>query len=472
MEAVSESPEHESPSMRPAHIGAPSSIVQVSLGSPVVVSDAIAKRAAHRAMLSRTDLAFEEGSPHIEGGPAPPTELTRTHSAEVAVPLDPDARVRLMVERQREEKWLEMVRDWPKWKDSRAARVKERCRKGIPDSIRAVAWPLLLDVEGLRAKEPELLTEFLGGAVEPSRAASEQIELDLGRTFPKEDLFKGKRSIGQQSLRRVLRAYAAKDEEVGYCQGMGFPAALMLSYCPEEDTFLMFHALMQHRPYRLRTLYLPGFQAVQLSIFQLDMLLKRLVPKAHRHLASLDIHPALWSTQWLLTCFCYSLPFHLAARVWDSMLFEGFKVVLRVAVAIVKRMEARILLSDFEGTLMLFRAISTSNEAHVGSVTTVTEPSSSSASSSSAAVPLTVDGSSELRKSMSDRGARRSRLLRTKEAASLSIREWCELVLDADELMNEAFSLSISRRQLEAYAVEYAKTLKTAATSGVPEHPG
>lgn len=43
--------------------------------------------------------------------------------------------------------------------------------------------------------------------------------------------------LGQTLLRRVLRAYANYDEEVGYCQGMGFIAGMFLTYMPEEEAF-------------------------------------------------------------------------------------------------------------------------------------------------------------------------------------------------------------------------------------------
>jgi hypothetical protein len=42
---------------------------------------------------------------------------------------------------------------------------------------------------------------------------------------------------GQDSLRNVLTYYAVFDKEVGYCQGMGFIAAMFLTYMPEEDAF-------------------------------------------------------------------------------------------------------------------------------------------------------------------------------------------------------------------------------------------
>ncbi len=56
---------------------------------------------------------------------------------------------------------------------------------------------------------------------------------------------------GQAALRRVLRAYAAYDQEVGYCQGMNFVAGLLLMYMPGEAH--AFGALVMLMEGRLRT---------------------------------------------------------------------------------------------------------------------------------------------------------------------------------------------------------------------------
>jgi hypothetical protein len=93
-----------------------------------------------------------------------------------------------------------------------------------------------------------------------------QIDRDIDRTFPKHVLFENEESIGQSALRRILQYYAAIDAEVsllsaacskprpqllflhplqvGYCQGMGFIAALFLTYLVEEEAFYCFYAVL------------------------------------------------------------------------------------------------------------------------------------------------------------------------------------------------------------------------------------
>ena len=57
-----------------------------------------------------------------------------------------------------------------------------------------------------------------------------------------------------QSLTAVLKAYAAMDPEVGYCQGMNFLAGVLLTYLPSEaDAYGALVLLMKER--HLRELY-------------------------------------------------------------------------------------------------------------------------------------------------------------------------------------------------------------------------
>ncbi|XP_014818187.1 PREDICTED: TBC1 domain family member 10B-like [Calidris pugnax] len=65
--------------------------------------------------------------------------------------------------------------------------VKLRCRKGIPSSLRARAWQLLSDSQGLLDANPGLFQELEGAAGE--RRWLEAIEKDLHRQFPFHEMF-------------------------------------------------------------------------------------------------------------------------------------------------------------------------------------------------------------------------------------------------------------------------------------------
>lgn len=70
---------------------------------------------------------------------------------------------------------------------------------------------------------------------------------------------------GKQALERVLRAYAAFDTEVNYCQGMNFLAALLLIWLPREaDAFGALVLVMKDRG--LRELYKTDMTMLQVWI--------------------------------------------------------------------------------------------------------------------------------------------------------------------------------------------------------------
>jgi TBC1 domain family member 6 len=86
------------------------------------------------------------------------------------------------------------------------------------------------------------------------------IAKDVPRSFPEYVFFQDK--ANRDSLQSILNAYAACDEEVGYCQGLNFLAGCILLYCPRpEEAFATLHMLLKHHD--MRTLYLPRLLSAQ-----------------------------------------------------------------------------------------------------------------------------------------------------------------------------------------------------------------
>jgi hypothetical protein len=70
---------------------------------------------------------------------------------------------------------------------------------------------------------------------------------DATRVFPGHPFFRELNGVGQRSLYMVLKAYSNMDTRTGYCQGMGFVAALLLLYMPAEPAFWLLARLLQVR---------------------------------------------------------------------------------------------------------------------------------------------------------------------------------------------------------------------------------
>uniref|UniRef100_A0A671P9U1 TBC1 domain family, member 10b n=1 Tax=Sinocyclocheilus anshuiensis TaxID=1608454 RepID=A0A671P9U1_9TELE len=95
-----------------------------------------------------------------------------------------EADIAVAVARQREMKWLDMFRNWDKWISRRFPKVKVRCRKGIPSSLRCKAWQLLSNSQDHGAKSTSPKFIYQG---DPKWL--DIIEKDLHRQFPFHEMF-------------------------------------------------------------------------------------------------------------------------------------------------------------------------------------------------------------------------------------------------------------------------------------------
>ena len=94
-------------------------------------------------------------------------------------------------DKAREEKWLHMLAEVGQNKFS-DKKLKERCRKGIPDYLRGRAWPV---ISNARAMIPRQYASDCGAWVrellkEPlAKEARSQIYKDISRTLPEHSFF-------------------------------------------------------------------------------------------------------------------------------------------------------------------------------------------------------------------------------------------------------------------------------------------
>uniref|UniRef100_A0A8C6P4H6 TBC1 domain family member 10A n=1 Tax=Nothobranchius furzeri TaxID=105023 RepID=A0A8C6P4H6_NOTFU len=233
--------------------------------------------------------------------------------------------------RQRELKWLEMLKSWDKWMAKKHKKVKERCQKGIPPSLRGRAW---LYLTGGKAKKEQNRSKFEELKNHPGDPKwLDVIERDLHRQFPFHEMFASKGGLGQQDLLDVLKAYTVYRSEEGYCQAQAPIAALLLMHMPAEDAFWTLVQICEK--------YIPGYYSTGLEAIQLDgeilfSMLRRVSPVAHRHLKKQNVEPVLYMTEWFMCAFCRTLPWASVLRVWDMFLCEGVKILFKVGLVLLK----------------------------------------------------------------------------------------------------------------------------------------
>ncbi|GAV60061.1 RabGAP-TBC domain-containing protein [Cephalotus follicularis] len=304
-----------------------------------------------------------------EPGPIPsPRPLDRFGfvKQEVGSSLEGLTKSRPAIESEREErkvrKWRKMIgvggSDWKHYVRRKPHVVKRRIRKGIPDCLRGLVWQLISGSRDLLLMNPgvyEVLS--LKQLVIYETSASElDIIRDISRTFPSHVFFQQRHGPGQRSLYNVLKAYSVYDRDVGYVQGMGFLAGLLLLYMSEEDAFWLLVALLKgavHAP--MEGLYQLGLPLVQQYLFQFECLVREHLPKLGDHFTQEMINPSMYASQWFITVFSYSFPFHLALRIWDVFLFEGVKIVFKVGLALLKYCHDDLVKIPFEKLIHALR---------------------------------------------------------------------------------------------------------------------
>ncbi|XP_068100211.1 TBC1 domain family member 10B [Hyperolius riggenbachi] len=235
------------------------------------------------------------------------------------------------IARQRELKWLDMFNHWDKWLTRRFQKVKLRCRKGIPSSLRARAWQFLSNSHDLLSRNPGKFEEMERQPGDPKWL--DVIEKDLHRQFPFHEMFAARGGHGQQDLYRILKAYTVYRPEEGYCQAQAPVAAVLLMHMPAEQAFWCLVQICDK--------YLPGYYSAGLEAIQLDgeiffALLRRVCPNAYRHLKKFKIDPILYMTEWFMCIFSRTLPWSSVLRVWDMFFCEGVKIVFRVGLVLLR----------------------------------------------------------------------------------------------------------------------------------------
>jgi len=162
---------------------------------------------------------------------------------------------------------------------------------------------------------------------------------------------------GQASLRRVLRAYSLYDPEVGYCQGMNFIAGMFITFVSEEEAFWLLVYVMNQKPCRMRGLFGVGMSEAHQVLHVAERLIAQFNPKLSRHFDKENIHVTMFATQWLLTMFTSSFPFHIVTRIWDCFILEGWKVAYRFMLALLDKATPDLLKLRFEDILNYFKVM-------------------------------------------------------------------------------------------------------------------
>uniref|UniRef100_A0AA85JPT5 Rab-GAP TBC domain-containing protein n=1 Tax=Trichobilharzia regenti TaxID=157069 RepID=A0AA85JPT5_TRIRE len=226
-------------------------------------------------------------------------------------------------------------------------RIKKLVSRGIPDALRAEVWQLL---SGCPVDETGLMDAYRILITKPCKH-DDVIRRDLARTFPAHSFFRDK--IGQESLFLVSRAYALYDEEVGYCQGLTFFAAVLLLHMPVEQAFTLL--VQVNNNYGVREFFLNDFDGLHMRLYQLQRIIQDQLPDVSKHFADLGLETHMFASQWFLTLFTAKFPLNVVFHIVDMFLTEGLIFIFKVSLALLQLARRDLLGLDFEGVLKYLR---------------------------------------------------------------------------------------------------------------------
>jgi hypothetical protein len=234
------------------------------------------------------------------------------------------------------EKWNYMIeqKDFGK---KNIRKLKSRTRKGVPDCLRSYVWQIFAEKDKYYQKDIFKKLDSI--------QIKEDLEIviikDLDRTFPACQFFKEKYGNGQRKLYKVLSNYSKYNTSTGYVQGMGFIAAVFLTYMDEESSFFMLDSLM--KKYGLEGFYQPNFPKLKSTFYILLNLLKKFIPKVYECFKTEGMIPSMYASEWFICLFSRNLEFDSLVRIFDVLFLEGYKVIYRFALAFLKLNEERFL---------------------------------------------------------------------------------------------------------------------------------
>ncbi|KAH7040227.1 rab-GTPase-TBC domain-containing protein [Microdochium trichocladiopsis] len=184
-------------------------------------------------------------------------------------------------------------------------------------------------------------------------AVVSQIEMDINRTLTDNIFFR--KGPGVAKLNEVLRAYARRNPEVGYCQGMNLIAANLLLIMPSaEETFWILVSIIEK--ILPRGYYDHSLMASRADQQVLRQYVALVLPKLSEHLEYLSIELEALTFQWFLSVFTDCLSAEALFRVWDVVLCtnDGSTFLFQVALALLKLNEPQLLQCDTPSSIYTY----------------------------------------------------------------------------------------------------------------------
>lgn len=266
--------------------------------------------------------------------------------------MDTQARI----QRVRVRQWEHMIKHWSKYMLNKRDKVRKRIARGIPDSLRGRVWQKLCGFE--KSIDYEEYKELRS----QDSVWAHQIDLDVSRAFRNHAQYHTRFGKGQCALFHVLKAYSNFDKELGYCQGMGDMAGMLLKYFTDREAFSVYDIIMREPKYAMRGCFMNEFPKLQRTFFVHGKLLECISPRLANHLQVEGAVTPLYATRWYLTVFLDIFAFDMTLRIWDLFFMDGYDILYSISMAILKIFENELVALQFDKIMMFMHTL---GERHI-----------------------------------------------------------------------------------------------------------
>ncbi|CAD8123015.1 unnamed protein product [Paramecium sonneborni] len=218
-------------------------------------------------------------------------------------------------------------------------------------------WQLFCSIDSIKQQIQQKNTSFQKYSSQ-NNYFSTKIDLDIPRALKNNKFLTSQEN--QNSLRKILIAYANYDPELGYTSGMNIIAAnLLICYdlrtndekfledveiidpLRDENVFYLFIYIMVELNWR--SVFIPGFPGITRMIKVLDLKFKNELPKLYAHFQDLNINLNACFQQQYLSLLMNEISWEISRMIFDILLFEGEVIIHTFLIGMLKYCQENLL---------------------------------------------------------------------------------------------------------------------------------